>query len=123
MRRPRFTGHFVGEHLVPGSVRLALEGQTFASRAEFRGAFWRAVADDPSLAGQFTRSNQRLMSQGKAPFVAESQQYGGRLRYELHHITPVSRGGAEFDLGNIAVVTPRYHRDILDTGYHYGGGR
>lgn len=105
----------------PDSVATALRGQTFTSRRQFREAFWRAVADDPRLAGQFNGANRRLMSQGKAPFVTKSQQYGGRLRYELHHRTPVARGGAEYDVDNIVVVTPRYHRDALDPSYHYGG--
>jgi hypothetical protein len=87
----------------------------------FRAAFWRAAADDPELAGQFSASNRSLMSQGQAPFVPESQQFGGRFRYELHHIVPVSRGGAEFDPDNIVVVTPRDHQEVLDPSYHYGG--
>jgi hypothetical protein len=107
---------------VPGSVRAALDGQTFSSRADFRAAFWRAAGDDPALASQFSQSNVTLMQSGRAPIAPSSQHFGGRTRYELHHVTPVSRGGAEFDLNNIVVVTPRYHQDVLSTSYHYGGG-
>ncbi|MBM7789143.1 RHS repeat-associated core domain-containing protein [Tenggerimyces flavus] len=108
---------------VPDSVNTALSGRKFNSWKEFRGEFWRAVSADPALAGQFSASNQRQMSQGLAPFVHPGQRYGGRLRYELHHVTPRSRGGGEFDLDNIVVSTPRYHAEILDPRYHYGGGR
>lgn len=107
---------------VPDSVRAALDGQSFSSRADFRAAFWRAAGDDPALASQFSPSNVTLMQSGRAPIAPSSQHFGGRTRYELHHVTPVSRGGAEFDLDNIVVVTPRYHQDVLSTSYHYGGG-
>lgn len=107
---------------VPASVRSALDGQTFSSREAFRRAFWRAAGDDPAIASQFSRSNQTLMRNGRAPIAPSSQHFGGRTRYELHHITPVSRGGAVYDLDNIVVVTPRYHRDVLSGSYHYGGG-
>ncbi|WP_375546505.1 HNH endonuclease signature motif containing protein [Actinophytocola gossypii] len=108
---------------VPDSVKTALDGRVFGSWKEFRGAFWEAVAADPALASGFSASNLRLMKRGKAPFVHGSQQYGGRMWYELHHITPRSRGGAHFDLDNIVVVRPRYHAEILSGSYHYGGGR
>jgi hypothetical protein len=39
-----------------------MEGQTFSSREAFRSSFWQAAADDPALAGQFSRSNVSLMS-------------------------------------------------------------
>jgi hypothetical protein len=50
--------------------------------------------------------------------AARGAHAGGR--YILHHRTPVSQGGDPFDPGNILVVTPRYHREILDKGYHSG---
>ncbi|MGH3351149.1 MAG: hypothetical protein ACRDPS_10830 [Nocardioides sp.] len=81
-----------------------------------------ATADDPNLASQFSPDNQDRMREGKAPFVKRTQQFGGRKNYELHHITPRSRGGAEFDLNNLVVVTPLFHRYILDGSYHFGGG-
>jgi hypothetical protein len=107
---------------VPESVRSALEGQTFTSREAFRSSFWQAAADDPALAGQFSRSNVSLMRSGRAPVAPSSQHFGGRIRYELHHITPVSRGGGAYDLDNIIVATPRYHHEVLSPSYHYGGG-
>lgn len=38
------------------------------------------------------------------------------------HRTPTSRGGDPYDPDNILVVTPRYHKEVLDPLYHYGGG-
>jgi hypothetical protein len=72
------------------------------------------VASDPELVAQFTARNRALMRGGNAPFVYRAQTYGGRERYEIHHRTPKSRGGAEFDVDNLVVVTPRYHAEILN---------
>ena len=46
------------------------------------------------------------MVNGKAPFALTAQ----------HH------GQSVYDLDNLLVVTPRYHKEILDGGYHFGGG-
>ena len=37
--------------------------------------------------------NRALMRSGRAPFVSETQRWAGRTRYELHHMTPIKRGG------------------------------
>ncbi|WP_405059209.1 hypothetical protein OG474_41690 [Kribbella sp. NBC_01505] len=109
--------------LIPDSVRSALSGRTFTKWPEFREEFWKAVASDPALISKFKPENVAQMRNGNAPFVHKTQRYGGRERYEIHHRTPKSRGGAEFDLDNLVVVTPRYHAEVLNPSYHYGGGR
>lgn len=108
---------------MPSSVRGTLSGRSFNSWEEFRGEFWKAVASDPELAKGFNAGNQSLMRSGRAPFVKDTQQYGGRERYELHHVVPRSRGGGTYDLDNLVVVTPRYHAEVLSPSYHYGGRR
>lgn len=105
---------------VPPAIREAMGGVSYGSWAEFRGAFWKAVAGNDELAGQFSKSNRAQMAKGNAPFVHSSQTYAGRDRYEIHHITPRSRGGAPYDFNNLVVVTPKFHSQILDTRYHYG---
>ena len=42
------------------------------------------------------------------------------ISYVLHHNTPIQRGGGVYDMNNIAVMTPRFHLDVLDRGYHFG---
>jgi hypothetical protein len=59
------------------------------------------------------------MRGGRAPFAAPGQQMPGQLRYELHHRTPIHAGGGVYDADNIMVVTPRFHREVLDPRYHY----
>lgn len=107
---------------VPESVAAQLRGRSFASREEFRKTFWKAVADDPALVGQFGPDSVDRMRKGLAPFAARVQQYGGHRNYVLHHRTPVSRGGAVYDPDNVIVVTPRYHQEVLDGSYHFGRG-
>ncbi len=107
---------------VPGQVARALQGKEFKSFDDFREAFWMEASKVPSLASQFSKSNQTLMAGGKAPFAAPGQWVGGNGRYSLHHATPIQRGGGVYDLDNIVVVTPQYHREVLDPGYHMGSG-
>ncbi len=108
---------------MPGSVSARLRGQTFSDRNDFRQKFWTAVAEDPTLATQFRASNVGRMRKGLAPRVASTQRLGARKSYELHHKTPVSRGGDPYDPDNILVVTPRFHKEALEPQYHYGAGR
>ncbi|MBY0563048.1 MAG: LysM peptidoglycan-binding domain-containing protein [Hyphomonadaceae bacterium] len=109
---------FGGEGAIPGQVADRLAGRRFESIHDFRGAFWRTVADIPELADQFTESNRALMRQGKAPFPREVDQYGDRQVFEIHHPHEVRFGGALYDMNNMRVVSPRRHNEI-----HYGENR
>ncbi|WP_207211860.1 polymorphic toxin-type HINT domain-containing protein [Promicromonospora panici] len=106
---------------IPSSVRQAMSGKTFKDWADFRETFWKTVGDDGDLAKHFSSSNQTIMKNGNAPFVHSSQTFGGQDRYVLHHITPRAQGGALYDFDNLIVATPRFHREVLDSAYHYGG--
>ncbi|MFI1919362.1 putative T7SS-secreted protein [Nocardia sp. NPDC020380] len=104
---------------VPGQVADALRGRTFDDFNQFREAFWREVSNHPELANQFSPGNQVLMANGRAPFVVDSQSVGGATRYNLHHVNPIHNGGGVYDLDNLAVVTPRFHAEVLDPDFHY----
>ena len=105
---------------VPLEVAQKLEGKTFSSFDEFRRAFWKNMAES-SYASEFTSINLSRMKQGLAPQASEFQQLGGRTVYELHHQTPIHKGGAVYDCSNILIVTPKYHQTVLEKTYHYGG--
>ncbi len=47
--------------LFPKQVADKLKGREFKNFAEFRSEFWKAVADDPDLAKQFSPGNQGAM--------------------------------------------------------------
>lgn len=108
--------------LFPKSVADKMKGKSFTSFDDFRQQFWKAVADEPSLASQFDANSIQRMQGGLAPFTNVSQQIGGLKNYVLHHKTPINQGGAVYDMDNLYIVTPKYHKEILDPAYHYGYG-
>lgn len=104
--------------LVPVEIGRRLEGRHFASFREFRKAFWTEVADS-KYAMDLGTLCWHDMKKGLAPLAWEAQQRGGRRTFELHHMTPIHAGGSVYDLSNIAIVTPRYHVDVLDRAFHF----
>ncbi|MFC0432267.1 DUF6531 domain-containing protein [Kutzneria buriramensis] len=105
---------------IPGQIARQLQGQQFNTFDDFRKAFWKAVGNDPQLSSQFSPSNVRRMQNENAPIAHSSQHVGKVKSYALHHVTPIQHGGAVYDMRNIVVVTPQFHRDVLDRGYHFG---
>ncbi len=108
--------------LFPKSVADKLRGRTFNTFDDFRSAFWKEVTNDPNLLKQFSPKDIAIMKNGYAPAVLESQRIGGNIKYVLHHKTPINRGGAVYDVDNLYIVTPKYHKEILDPAYHFGYG-
>lgn len=62
------------------------------------------------------------MQSGLAPIAVEEQWLGTQKSYVLHHKTPINKGGAVYDVDNLYIVTPKYHKEILDPAYHFGYG-
>jgi hypothetical protein len=80
------------------------------------------VADHPELSKEFGKSNITRMKGGNAP-IAHTSQWDGKVgSYALHHKTPIYAGGGVFDMDNIMIVTPRFHKEVLDPDFHYGRG-
>lgn len=104
---------------IPGQIADNLRGQSFKSFDDFREAFWKEVGKDPDLSAQFSPSNVTRMGDGHSPFTAPGQAFRGGRNYVLHHLTPIWDGGGVYDMDNLAVITPRYHAEILDPAYHY----
>lgn len=105
---------------LPGQVADALRGRTFQSWDAMRREVWKTVAADKALHGPFTARDIKEMGSGYAPRVVKSQAVGKLDGYVLHHRTPIQHGGGVYDLDNIVVVTPRYHKEVLDPSYHMG---
>jgi hypothetical protein len=106
--------------LFPKQVGQKLSGKTFNNFSEFRSSFWRTTSKDPVLSKQFSKRNVARMKNGKAPFAHESQHNGLIKNFQLHHRKPINQGGSVYSMDNIIVVSPKYHKYILDTAYHLG---
>ena len=97
---------------IPSQIADQLRGKEFKNFRKFREAFWKSVANDSELSKQFISNNISEMKNGRAPFVRRGDRVGGQVKFELHHATYVSKGGAVFDIDNIRVVTPKQHSSI-----------
>ena len=108
--------------LFPKSVAEKLKGKQFNNFDEFRQQFWKTVAEDADLAPQFSVQNLAKMKNGNAPTPLPEQWLGGQTSYILHHKTPINQGGAVYDMDNLYIVTPRFHKEILAPEFHFGYG-
>jgi hypothetical protein len=97
---------------IPSQIADQLRGKEFKNFRKFREAFWKSVANDSELSKQFISNNISEMKNGRAPFVRKGDRVGGQVKFELHHATYVSKGGAVFDIDNIRVFTPKQHSSI-----------
>lgn len=97
---------------IPSQIADKLRGREFGSFDAFRRAFWKAASDTTELNNQFKKQNKTNIKNGLSPFVPESERVGGRQRFELHHIKPISEGGGVYDVDSIRVTTPKRHIEI-----------
>ena len=101
---------------IPAQIADKLRGKAFPSFDAFRAEFWKTVADDVELSGQFIPRNLKRMKDGRAPRVREFDSVGERLSFELHHVEPVTKGGAVYDVDNLRVNTPKNHIELHRKG-------
>ncbi|WP_259391786.1 RHS repeat-associated core domain-containing protein [Paenibacillus thiaminolyticus] len=111
--------------LIPKEVSDQLAGKSFRSFSDFQKNFWKAVSNT-KYADEFVSyhiANKARMRNGNAPFADISQQLGqAAWPYNIHHRTPIGRGGAVYDLDNLLVIAQRTHAEILEVSYHgYNG--
>lgn len=97
---------------IPEQVANKLRGKKFNNFDEFRKKLWEEVSKDPELSKQFKKQNQGNVKAGKAPAPPKSERVGGRIKYEIHHETPISEGGEVYDIDNMRITTPKRHIDI-----------
>lgn len=105
---------------VPKQIADKLRNLEFRNWDHFRQTFWKEVANDPVLSKSFTVDDLSAMKlKGIAPISAIEQQMGQIKSYQIHHINPIHNGGKVYDVDNLLIVTPRYHKEILDPKFHY----
>src|SRR5471030_3118071 len=101
---------------IPSQIADKLRGREFASFDSFRKAVWKAASDNAELKKQFSNQNQGNIENRKSPFVRKSERVGGRKRYELHHVNPISNDGSVYNIDNIRVMTPKRHIETHKEG-------
>lgn len=101
---------------IPSQIADQLRGKEFKNFREFRETLWKAVANDPELSKQFNPGSLAVMKDGSAAYVRESEQVGGRVKFEIHHKNRIIDGGGVYDIDNLVTVTPKRHIEI-----HSGG--
>ena len=97
---------------VPTQIADKLRDREFSSFRAFRRAFWKAVSNDETLFDQFSQLNKTDVRDGLAPSARPADQLGKRKKFEIHHIKPISEGGAVYDLNNLTVLTPKQHMTL-----------
>jgi hypothetical protein len=113
---------FYGLLPIPGQIAARLRRLHFNDFAEFRQTFWKLVAADAKLAGEFSYDARNLnqMRNGRPPFapgpsvagVKEWKEGLANIVYQIDHKVPLEMGGGLFDLDNLQVVSKRVH-DVL----------
>ncbi|WP_372241900.1 S-type pyocin domain-containing protein [Pseudomonas sp. C2B4] len=97
---------------IPNQIADKLRGRDFSSFRAFREALWKAAVNDPELSKQFRANNIEEMKNGRAPFSRKIDRVGGQVKFELHHVNHISKGGEIYDVDNIRVVTPKQHSEL-----------
>ncbi len=98
---------------IPSQIADQLRGREFRNFRAFREALWRAVGNDFELAKQFSSVNlARMKVKGYSPYTAPSEQVGGQMKFELHHVVFLKDDGEIYDIDNIRVVTPKEHGEL-----------
>jgi hypothetical protein len=101
---------------IPSQIADALRGQDFRNFDKFRERFWKEVASDLMLRGQFKKVDLEQMTNGAAPYAEPLDSVGGREKIEIHHKQRITDGGAVYDLDNLSILTPKAHIELHKKG-------
>lgn len=101
---------------IPEQIADQLRGQHFRNFDKFREKFWSAVAADSILSRQFSKADLKLLLGGAAPTADDVDFAGKRDKFEIHHIIPIKKGGAVYDIDNLAIMTPKAHVELHKNG-------
>ncbi|MGE6983163.1 type VI secretion system tube protein TssD [Kluyvera intermedia] len=104
---------------IPAHIADKLRGKNYSNFRAFREDLWREVQKDPVLSKEFSTLNLSTMVDGKAPISPRPGHYEGPKielkKFEIHHVKPIEKGGGIYDIDNLRITTPKFHKLI-----HYG---
>lgn len=110
---------------IPGQIARKMRRiKHFKSFRDFRETFWKLVAEDPVLGrpktttnpAGWSKSNISRMEQGYAPWAPSGERLGGgsNAKWQLNHKQAIKSDGDVYNLDNIEIVTPAFHKDVGD---------
>lgn len=94
---------------IPAEIANELRGKEFSNFGAFRRALWQTISRSPTIAEQFGLGSIMSMRRGFSPIAPESEQVGGRIKYEIHHKIRIADGGAVYDIDNMIILSPKLH--------------
>ncbi|MFJ4350847.1 S-type pyocin domain-containing protein [Pseudomonas sp. NPDC089428] len=97
---------------IPMQIASELRGQKFSSWNAYRRRLWQLIGRSPLFEGQFDRVDRALMLRGLAPYASKAEWIGGRIKYEIHHVKPISDGGGVYDNDNLVIISPKFHIEL-----------
>lgn len=100
------------EFAILANVARKLQGKEFRNFGAFRRQLWKAIALNNELSEKLDNFSLSIMQKGLAPIVPKNERVGGRIKYEIHHVLEISKGGGVYDLNNMIILSPQHHIDI-----------
>lgn len=96
----------------PSVVADALRGREYAEFRNLKKAIWREMSKLPEVIKDLNERNVELMRKGNSPVAPKSERKGGRIWYEIHHTSPISKGGQVYGIDNLTFSSPANHDNI-----------
>lgn len=90
---------------IPSQIGDHFRQREFTSVAAFDKAFWRAVADDPTLRQSFDDINIKRMARGFAPYAPKNTWSRERRAFEIRH-GAANDAKRPYDLDTLSITAP-----------------
>jgi len=97
---------------IPTAVADTLKDRSYAEFRSLKKAIWREISKLPEATKYMTEKNIQLIRKGNSPIAPYAEQNGKNVWYEIHHISPIWKEGAVYDLDNLVINTPLNHKKI-----------
>jgi len=100
---------------IPKEILKKLNGKKYKNFDSFRKAFWKEISKHKHLVKKFKAFNSQngnLLKKGLAPLSPKGQHVGKLKKFALHHKKRIADGGSVYDLSNLLITSPLYHKSI-----------
>ena len=89
---------------IPSLIAEQLRGRVFKRFSYFRAALWRAVANEPRLAEQFSSADLAAMNAGRSPSIPTVSAPRQSERLQIRYAVSPARGGGVYDMDNMRIA-------------------